>query len=337
MNEIARRPDEVRGLSDLAFGELGDAVGGIRSIHRAIAKRAFDAVGPVGAPVRLARRRDCRSGCTRVCAPAAPRLGAAPAQLLARRPAGHGRELSTSRRGSAVLGAVNGLLGDELERRGSDLQEPMSVRVAGHPVAPAPGSLAEAFPEATPTLVVLVHGLMETEFAWELGADRHGGTYGSRLADELGWTPVRVRYNTGRHISENGRSLADLLEALVGAWPVEVERIALVGHSMGGLVSRSACHYASAEGCPLGGPRAPRRVARHPAHGRTARTGCPRPHGRLRVRRPRSARSAAFSAVAARASATCATALRSWTRTGCARSRRAQGRRFDRGAATRGR
>ena len=57
-----------------------------------------------------------------------------------------------------------------------------------------------------------------------------------------------VRYNTGRHISENGRSLSELLEALVAAWPVEVERIALVGHSMGGLVSRSACHYASAEG-----------------------------------------------------------------------------------------
>jgi pimeloyl-ACP methyl ester carboxylesterase len=31
------------------------------------------------------------------------------------------------------------------------------------------------------------------------------------------------------------------------AWPVEVERIELIGHSMGGLVARSACHYASAE------------------------------------------------------------------------------------------
>jgi pimeloyl-ACP methyl ester carboxylesterase len=56
---------------------------------------------------------------------------------------------------------------------------------------------------------------------------------------------VDVRYNTGRHVSENGRSLADLLEALVAAWPVAVERIALVGHSMGGLVARSACHQAA--------------------------------------------------------------------------------------------
>ncbi len=57
-----------------------------------------------------------------------------------------------------------------------------------------------------------------------------------------------VRYNSGRHISENGRSLADVLERVVEQWPVEVERIALVGHSMGGLVARSACHQAAEDG-----------------------------------------------------------------------------------------
>ena len=50
---------------------------------------------------------------------------------------------------------------------------------------------------------------METEFAWGFGG---GETYGARLARDLGVTPVYVRYNTGRHISENGRSLAELLE-----------------------------------------------------------------------------------------------------------------------------
>ena len=57
-----------------------------------------------------------------------------------------------------------------------------------------------------------------------------------------------MRYNSGRHISENGESLADLLEELVAAWPLEVEEIALVGHSMGGLVARSACHAGAQRG-----------------------------------------------------------------------------------------
>jgi pimeloyl-ACP methyl ester carboxylesterase len=108
-------------------------------------------------------------------------------------------------------------------------------------------SLAAAYPQAGPRLVVFVHGLMGTELGWRLGARKGHASYGERLEDELGLTSVDVRYNSGRHISENGRSLADLLEALVAAWPVEVEELALVGHSMGGLVSRSACHQAALE------------------------------------------------------------------------------------------
>ena len=46
----------------------------------------------------------------------------------------------------------------------------------------------------------------------------------------------------------NGLELADLIERLVAGWPVEVERIALVGHSMGGLVARSACYQAAERG-----------------------------------------------------------------------------------------
>ena len=88
---------------------------------------------------------------------------------------------------------------------------------------------------------MFVHGLMGEEHGWLLGRRQGREDYGTRLARDLGCTPVYVRYNTGRHISENGRSLADLLEAVVDAWPVEVEEVALVGHSMGGLVSRSAC------------------------------------------------------------------------------------------------
>jgi pimeloyl-ACP methyl ester carboxylesterase len=88
---------------------------------------------------------------------------------------------------------------------------------------------------------------METEFSWRLGGLP---TYGERLEQDLGVTAVEVRYNTGRHISQNGRSLADLLAALTDAWPRPVEEVALVGHSMGGLVARSACHIAALEELP---------------------------------------------------------------------------------------
>jgi pimeloyl-ACP methyl ester carboxylesterase len=115
-------------------------------------------------------------------------------------------------------------------------------------VAPEPDAVAAAFPAPTPRLVVFLHGLMETEFAWRLGERRSGQTYGSSLARDLPCTPVYVRYNSGRHVSENGASLADLLEALVAAWPLPVSEIALVGHSMGGLVARSGCHLAAERG-----------------------------------------------------------------------------------------
>jgi pimeloyl-ACP methyl ester carboxylesterase len=90
---------------------------------------------------------------------------------------------------------------------------------------------------------VFVHGLCETDEAWQLGSER---PYGARLRDELGYTPLYLRYNTGLRISDNGRRLAELLDEVVREWPLAVEEIALVGHSMGGLVARSACHYGGA-------------------------------------------------------------------------------------------
>src|SRR5881397_119965 len=98
-----------------------------------------------------------------------------------------------------------------------------------------------------PRLAVFVHGLGQTDEAWFARPERHV-PYGYRLEAELGYTPLYIRYNTGRHISENGRELAGLLDAVVGDWPVEVHEIALFGHAMGGLVARAACHYGSARG-----------------------------------------------------------------------------------------
>jgi pimeloyl-ACP methyl ester carboxylesterase len=241
MAQAVGNPDELQALARLGFEELGAAMSGIGGVHRGIAERVFRAVGPQGLPVRVAHDR-ISAGVYAGLRGASALLGGASAGLVARRetPA-----LSSHPRGALALAALNGLIGDRLEREGSPLHVPMTVRHRGEPVPAEPAEVAAAFPEATPHVVVFLHGLMESEHAW-----RYGGRepYGARLRRDVAATPVDVRYNTGRHVSENGRSLADLLEALSAAWPVEVDRVSLVGHSMGGLVARSACHQAVERG-----------------------------------------------------------------------------------------
>jgi pimeloyl-ACP methyl ester carboxylesterase len=215
-------PDELRALTRLTFEEVGVATGGIGSMHRAIADRAF---GPVGSGLPRMLHDAISGGVYAGLRAAAGLAGRAAGTAVA----GRGRSLSVTPKGAAALAVLTGLRGDALEAEGNDLAEPMCIRVGGRPVAPAD------FPDAGPRVVVFLHGLFETEYAWGRRS------YGKRLRRDLGATPVYVRYNTGRRISENGRSLAELLDELVADWPVEVEQIALVGHSMGGLVARSAC------------------------------------------------------------------------------------------------
>ena len=69
--------------------------------------------------------------------------------------------------------------------------------------------------------------------------------HGAALAASLGYTVIQVRYNTGLHTSQNGHELAEQLEQLVMHWPVRITHIAMLVHSMGGLVIRSAFHTAS--------------------------------------------------------------------------------------------
>jgi pimeloyl-ACP methyl ester carboxylesterase len=224
---------ELSALTTLGFDELARAAGGIGSIQRAISGRVFRMVGPGAMLVRPVHERVTK-GVYAGLGTGTRAVGFAAGTLAGRR----GRTaLSTTRTGSAVIAAITGLTGDALEEQGSPLAQPMAVRVGGRPIEMTPGALAAAFPNATERIVVFLHGLMETEFSWGTGE-----TYGTRLERELGYTPITVRYNSGLRISQNGRCLSELMDELVSAWPVEVERIALVGHSMGGLVARSACH-----------------------------------------------------------------------------------------------
>lgn len=148
-------------------------------------------------------------------------------------------------RGDDARAVVNGLFGDVLAEQGSPLATPMTIRQAGGALPLERAALARALPDATDRLCVLVHGLMCTESIWGFPEDA-ARTYGTLLAADHGVTPVYVRYNTGRHISINGQDLATSLDRLVASWPTRVRDITLIGHSMGGLVLRSACHYARA-------------------------------------------------------------------------------------------
>jgi pimeloyl-ACP methyl ester carboxylesterase len=148
-----------------------------------------------------------------------------------------------------AIAIVNGLFGDELEDRNSGLATTMTIRAGGTelPLDPdtLPIELADAVPRVSSRICVLVHGLMATESIWNFPGGS-STTYGTLLARNHDMTVLSLRYNTGRHISTNGREFAQLLNRLMRAWPVPVQEINLIGHSMGGLVVRSACHYGQA-------------------------------------------------------------------------------------------
>jgi len=247
-NELqVREPDEARELVRLAFGEVTGAVDGLHSIHASVAERAFARTGPGGAPAHWMHDR-ISTAVYGGLKTSVRGLGRAADGAMRLRPDWGGRIVSTTPRGAALVAAIDGLIGDKLEQRQSALHEPMSIRVGGKPLDLTREEVDAAYPTATPRIAIFLHGLMETEFSWRLGASRSGNTYGDLLEHELGITPVYVRFNSGRHISDNGRSLADMLEALEEAWPVPVADVTLIGHSMGGLVARSAAYQAAQDG-----------------------------------------------------------------------------------------
>lgn len=149
-----------------------------------------------------------------------------------------------SPRREALLAAINGVLGDYLAASHNPLAIPMRLRQEGHPLELDRQTLAARFAGSNGKLLVLVHGLCMNDLEWR----REGHDHGAALAEDLAYTPLYLHYNSGQHISTNGRELAALLERLVQAWPVLVSELVLIGHSMGGLVSRSACHYAQQAG-----------------------------------------------------------------------------------------
>jgi len=233
-------PAELRAagrLGGLAFGGL---VSRIEQVHQAIARRSFGPVGPAGAPARLVHDTVAR-GTYLALRTAGTAAGTAAGQATSLLGAG-GESVGRDPAGNLALAALNAVAGDRFGPGLEPLAIRMAVRAGGGDVGLTAGEVAATFPRATPKLAVFVHGLAETDDSWRPRAG-DCAPYGDRLRAEFGYTPVYVRYNTGRHVSDSGHDLADLLDSLQGAWPEPVREILLAGHSMGGLVIRSACHY----------------------------------------------------------------------------------------------
>lgn len=246
------RATEVRALGEVAAEGVTVLRDIVHGMHTGIASRVFASVGPAARPVELIHDAIAQTVYAAV-GTAGQRLPEAISAVAAARVT-DGTPVDETPVAAEAIAALNGIYGDELAARGNALATTMAVRVGGHRIDPSPGAVADAFPDATNRIVVFVHGLCQTETSWRrpprprVDADSDAPDprpYGARLREDLGFTPVDVRYNTGLHISSNGHGLDELLTALTEAWPVPVSDLALVGHSMGGLVVRSACHYGS--------------------------------------------------------------------------------------------
>ena len=160
-------------------------------------------------------------------------------RVLARQDIAYAR---TSTQREAVIAVLNGVVGDHLAATDNPLAIPMRLHHAGKPLTLDADSLSDAIPDAGPKLLVLVHGLCMNDLQWT----RDGHDHGAMLAEALGYTPLYLHYNSGQSISDNGRRFAERLETLQTQWPTSVDEITVIGHSMGGLLARSACHHAAA-------------------------------------------------------------------------------------------
>lgn len=146
---------------------------------------------------------------------------------------------------AAVLAALNGVMGDHLLESHNPLAIPMTLRYQGEALS---WQALPPMPEATGKVLLLIHGLCMNDLQWHTQQSGQVVDHGATLAAKLGYTPVYLRYNTGLHTSQNGHALAALLEQLLTHWPTPIEDITVLAHSMGGLLIRSAFHYAQKDG-----------------------------------------------------------------------------------------
>ena len=235
LTEVARNPvTDLRGASGVIVDAITGITGLVQAMHSSIAEKPTRLAGAiVGGAVSGTTSvvyQGIRSVTRVVGAGIDLALGAVAPAL------GHS-ESSPAR--ESVIAVLNGVLGDYLAQSGNPLAVTMHLRREGKPLDLTPERLATAIHAPSSKLLVLVHGLCRNDRRWE----RDGHDHGAALARDLSYTTAYLHYNTGLHISTNGHRFAQLLEALVTAWPVPLKEVSILAHSMGGLVARSAHHH----------------------------------------------------------------------------------------------
>jgi len=233
--------DDVRGTCRIVFDALAGLGGVVERMHTTIQQR----------PAPFGAARDVRAhgvtgvvyrsvqGGARMIGAGVDGVLASIADMFPDRGRTDGRE--------AMVAIVNGIYGDYLVRTSNPLAIGMSMRYAGQvvdPLDPAQSLRAAGAPPAASKVLVLVHGLCMNDLRWR----RDGHDHGAALARELGYSALYLRYNSGLHVRDNGRLFSELLEVLLQHWPVAVQELCIIGHSMGGLVARSACCQAGQSG-----------------------------------------------------------------------------------------
>ena len=216
--------DDLRGASKLAVEATKGITALVQEMHRTIGSGPALVGKPLEAPVELVT--DMVYGSIRgVTHLVGVGIDGALKQLAPMLGAGTARPER-----AAVLAALNGALGDYLEQTNN----PLAIEMCLGRLPPTHERPAGS------KLLVMVHGSCMGDQQW----CRSGHDHGAALAEDLGYTPMYVQYNSGRHISMNGTELAVALEAVVAAWPCPLDELVILAHSMGGLVARSACHAA---------------------------------------------------------------------------------------------
>jgi hypothetical protein len=238
MSRIRHHLSDLRGASRLAIDATTGLTELVETMHQNIARLP----GVLGAP-RTGRARGIAGLVYRAVRGTTGLVGGGIDAVLARLVPTLDAA-SSSRGREAVLAALNGVLGDYLAATSNPLAIPMRLRRNGRPLQLARRALAAAIRQPSARVAVLAHGLCLNDLQWH----RQGHDHGAALARDLGYTPIYLHYNSGLHVSTNGRAFAGLIEVLLEQWPVAVKELAVIGHSMGGLVSRSACHYGAVAG-----------------------------------------------------------------------------------------
>ncbi|MFY9243016.1 MAG: hypothetical protein WAO74_08315 [Polaribacter sp.] len=152
-------------------------------------------------------------------------------------------EIKPNNKNNAIQAVLNGIIGDYLVQKENPLSIKMQFIHLNKTISFDCNNLCEIIPNINGKILLMVHGSCMNDFQWTRQEHNHG----LAIAKELHKTPIYLNYNSGLHISENGKQLNVLLENLLLNWPVPLQEITIIAHSMGGLVARSAIYYSNIE------------------------------------------------------------------------------------------